>query len=55
MPGASRFDAYVEAAIRRDARAMETTLTKDEIAGLRLFMGKGELISMNLMMAAMGR
>jgi cytochrome c peroxidase len=44
MPGASRFDAYVEAAIRRDAKAMEATLTRDEIAGLKLFMGKADCI-----------
>jgi cytochrome c peroxidase len=44
MPGASRFDAYVEAAIRRDAKAMEATLTRDEIAGLKLFLGKADCI-----------
>jgi cytochrome c peroxidase len=44
MPGASRFDAYVEAAIRRDTRAMEATLTRDEVAGLRLFLGKANCI-----------
>jgi len=44
MPGASRFDAFVEAAIRRDTNAMEAALTSDEVAGLRLFIGKANCI-----------
>lgn len=40
MPGPSRFDRYVEAAIRDDTRAMRAALTRDEEAGLRLFVGK---------------
>lgn len=44
MPGGSRFDAYVEAAVRRDMSAMEATLTQDEVAGLRLFIGRANCI-----------
>ena len=44
MPGASRFDAYVEAAKRRDTQAMEAALTHDEVAGLKLFIGKANCI-----------
>jgi cytochrome c peroxidase len=44
MPGASRFDAYVAAVLRRDTQAMDATLTRDEIAGLKLFMGKANCI-----------
>jgi cytochrome c peroxidase len=40
MPTASRFDRYVEAVIRGDPEVMEATLTPDEVAGLRLFIGK---------------
>ena len=41
-PGPSRFDAYVEAAARGDTRRMQSTLSHDEAAGLKLFLGKGE-------------
>jgi cytochrome c peroxidase len=44
MPGASRFDEYVEALDRRDTAKIASTLTADEIAGLRLFLGKGNCI-----------
>jgi cytochrome c peroxidase len=44
VPGASRFDAYVEAAGRRDTKAMDAALDADEVAGLRLFVGKGNCI-----------
>lgn len=40
MPGASRFDAYVEAVTQGDAQRMQATFTADEAAGLRLFIGK---------------
>lgn len=43
-PGASRFDTYADAAARGDAKTMERTLTRDEIAGLKLFLGKGQCI-----------
>jgi cytochrome c peroxidase len=44
MPGPSRLDAYVEAATRADTKTMQSTLTKDEIAGLRLFLGRANCI-----------
>jgi cytochrome c peroxidase len=44
VPGESRFDRYVEAATRRDTARMASTLTADEVAGLRLFIGKGQCI-----------
>ncbi len=40
MPGVSRFDKYVEAILKDDAATAQTLLTPDEIAGLRLFIGK---------------
>lgn len=40
MPGASRFDAYVEALLEGDQQAMEAALTPDEVGGLRLFIGE---------------
>jgi cytochrome c peroxidase len=43
-PGASRFDAYADAAVRGDSKTMERTLTRDETAGLKLFLGKGNCI-----------
>lgn len=43
-PGPSRFDAYVEAAAQGDAAKMEMAMTRDEIAGLRLFLGKGQCL-----------
>ena len=43
-PGASRFDAYVEAAAKGDTAAMRSTLSRDEIAGLKLFLGKAQCV-----------
>jgi cytochrome c peroxidase len=43
-PGAARFDAYVEANLRGDTAAMRSTLSRDEIAGLKLFMGKAQCV-----------
>jgi cytochrome c peroxidase len=43
-PGPSRFDAYVEAVLSGDAETMQATLTADEVAGLRLFIGKGNCL-----------
>jgi cytochrome c peroxidase len=40
MPTGSRFDRHVEAVINSDTEVMEATLTPDEVAGLRLFIGK---------------
>jgi cytochrome c peroxidase len=44
LPGPSRFDAYAQALIDGDARAMRTALTPDEVAGLRLFIGEANCI-----------
>jgi cytochrome c peroxidase len=41
MPGPSRFDAYVEALMARDETAIKNSLSPDEVAGLRLFIGRG--------------
>ena len=40
IPGASRFDQYVEAILRNDLQTAKTILTSEEIAGLRLFIGQ---------------
>jgi cytochrome c peroxidase len=44
LPASSRFDQYVEAMLNQDWRTMSNTLTEDEVAGLRLFIGKAECI-----------
>ena len=44
MPGASRFDGYVEAVLAGDRPIMQASFTSDEVAGLRLFIGKGNCI-----------
>ncbi len=44
-PGESHFDRYVEAVIRGDRKKMEQTLSTDEVAGLRLFIGKARCIN----------
>jgi cytochrome c peroxidase len=45
VPGGGRFDAYVQALIDgEDAASTATALSQDEIAGLRLFMGKAMCI-----------
>jgi cytochrome c peroxidase len=41
MPGSSPFDAYVAALLERDEAAMAAALNADEVAGLRLFTGRG--------------
>jgi cytochrome c peroxidase len=40
MPGPTRFDAYVEAVLAQDWPKAETILTRDEVAGLKLFIGQ---------------
>jgi len=40
LPGASRFDQYVEAVLANDTEAMQSLMTPDEVAGLRLFIGE---------------
>lgn len=44
MPSPSRFDAYVAAVINDDKETMAATLTPDEVAGLRLFIGKANCL-----------
>jgi cytochrome c peroxidase len=41
MPGESDFDRYVAALLDRDEAAMAAALTEDQVAGLRLFLGRG--------------
>ena len=43
-PGPSRFDAYVQAAAAGDTRRMRDTLTRDEAAGLKLFLGEANCV-----------
>jgi cytochrome c peroxidase len=40
IPGASRFDQYVDAVLKNDYKSANQTLTADEIAGLKLFIGE---------------
>ncbi len=40
MPGPSRFDQYVDAVLRGDDARATRTMDRDEVAGLRLFVGK---------------
>lgn len=44
LPGPSRFDDYVEAVLNDDQEGMQAALTKDEVAGLRLFIGQAQCI-----------
>lgn len=43
-PAASRFDRYVEAVLKADRPEMNAALSSDEVAGLRLFIGRAECI-----------
>lgn len=45
LPAPSRFDQYVEAVLNDDWQTMNTALSGDEVAGLRLFMGRAECIN----------
>jgi cytochrome c peroxidase len=45
MPGPSRFDAYLQAVLNGDDAAMRAALTPDEVAGVRLFIGKANCIN----------
>jgi cytochrome c peroxidase len=45
MPGPSRFDQYVDALTKGDTAGMQAALKPDEVAGLRLFVGKGQCIN----------
>lgn len=40
LPGESRFDQYVEAVLNNDYETARKTLNDDEVAGLKLFIGK---------------
>ena len=40
IPGESRFDQYVDAVLNNDYESADNIFTPDEIAGLRLFIGK---------------
>lgn len=44
MPAPARFDAYVQALLAADEEIMKATLTPDEVAGLRLFIGKAQCL-----------
>jgi cytochrome c peroxidase len=44
LPGPSRFDTYVEALLDQDEARMAESLNPDEVAGLRLFIGRGNCI-----------
>ncbi len=44
LPGPSRFDLYVKCVIEDDQKKMDA-LTRDEVAGLRLFIGKAQCIN----------
>jgi cytochrome c peroxidase len=45
LPGPSRFDAYVGAVFSQDTIAMEKTFNPQEVAGLRLFIGRAKCTS----------
>ncbi len=44
VPGPSRFDIYIEALLTDDKETMQSALSKEEVAGLRLFIGRAECI-----------
>ena len=43
-PGVSPFDIYVESLLRGDTKTADATLTTDEVAGLRLFIGAANCV-----------
>ena len=45
VPGPSRFDQFVAALVKGDSAGMHRALAPDEVAGLRLFIGKGQCIN----------
>ncbi len=45
VPKPSRFDRYVEALLQGDTETMTKALSSDEIAGLRIFVGKAKCIN----------
>jgi cytochrome c peroxidase len=44
LPAPARFDQYVEALLKKDTNKIKTIMTKEEIDGMRLFVGKGNCI-----------
>ena len=44
MPGPSRFDTYVQALLEGKIETVQNTLTPEEVAGLVLFIGRGNCI-----------
>ncbi len=44
LPGASRFDEYVDAVTRGDSQRANEIFSADEIAGLKLFIGKANCV-----------
>jgi cytochrome c peroxidase len=47
LPGPSRFDTYVQAALDKDVIEMRASLTADEVAGMRLFISENCLACHN--------
>jgi cytochrome c peroxidase len=44
MPGPSRFDEYVSALVKEDEAAVEALLSDEEVAGMRLFLTRGNCL-----------
>ncbi|PKO09545.1 MAG: cytochrome-c peroxidase [Chloroflexi bacterium HGW-Chloroflexi-2] len=44
LPAPSRFDRYVEALLKNDEQTMKSAMTSDEVAGLKLFIGRADCI-----------
>jgi len=45
IPGASRFDRYVQALLKNEGLTVDAILTTDELAGLQLFIGEAQCIN----------
>lgn len=45
MPGVTRFDHYVEALLKNDKASMDKSLSSNEVAGLKLFIGKAMCVT----------
>jgi cytochrome c peroxidase len=44
LPAPSRFDRYMEALLKNDEQTMKSAMTSDEVAGLKLFIGRADCI-----------
>ena len=44
LPAPSRFDLYVEALLNNDEQTMKSAMTPDEVAGLKLFIGRADCV-----------